>query len=60
MAPIVATRIAINMGIFDFVHNSHHEEFKGDEIASHVGGDPLLVCTKRPVAFIYPEQITAD
>ncbi|KAJ6131260.1 hypothetical protein N7523_001720 [Penicillium sp. IBT 18751x] len=41
--PIVATRIAIDMGIFDFVCNSHQEDFKGDEIASHVGGDPLLV-----------------
>ncbi|KAJ5131984.1 hypothetical protein N7448_006142 [Penicillium atrosanguineum] len=43
MTPIVATRIAINLGIFDFVHDSLKEEFKGDEIVSHAGGDPLLV-----------------
>ncbi|KAJ5953103.1 uncharacterized protein N7479_011516 [Penicillium vulpinum] len=44
ISPIVAARVAINLGIFDFVHNSGKEEFTSDEIASHTGGDPLLIC----------------
>ncbi|KAJ5371545.1 hypothetical protein N7517_003551 [Penicillium concentricum] len=42
--PIVAARVAIDIGIFDFVLNSLKEEFTSDEIASHTGGDTLLVC----------------
>ncbi|KAJ5190068.1 hypothetical protein N7491_007891 [Penicillium cf. griseofulvum] len=41
--PIVAARIAIDLGVFDFIHNSPKEEFTSDEIESHAGGDPLLV-----------------
>ncbi|KAJ5775867.1 uncharacterized protein N7511_000878 [Penicillium nucicola] len=43
MTPVVATRIAIDMDIFNYVHNSPKDEFEGCEIASHVDGDPLLV-----------------
>jgi hypothetical protein len=44
MTPIVAVRIAIDMNIFNFVHNSPKDEFEGWEITSQVGGDSLLVC----------------
>ncbi|KAJ5798636.1 uncharacterized protein N7503_007932 [Penicillium pulvis] len=43
MTPVVATRIAIDMGIFDFVHNSPKDEFGAHEIASQIRGDSLLV-----------------
>lgn len=60
MTPIVAARIAINMGIFDFVHHSPKEEFESDEIASHAGGDPLLVCTRTKVPFLCLQPLTAN
>ncbi|CAI7637170.1 unnamed protein product [Penicillium glandicola] len=44
ITPIVAVRIAIDMGIFDFVHHSPKKEFNSDEIATRAGADPLLVC----------------
>ncbi|KAL5355885.1 S-adenosyl-L-methionine-dependent methyltransferase [Aspergillus floccosus] len=44
MTPMVAVRIAIDLGIFDFVRSTPRDEFTSDEIVSHAGADPLLVC----------------
>ncbi|KAJ5888977.1 hypothetical protein N7495_009018 [Penicillium taxi] len=44
MTPIVATRIAIDLRIFDYVQHSPKTEFKRDDITSFAGGDPLLIC----------------
>ncbi|GKZ71677.1 hypothetical protein AnigIFM50267_007719 [Aspergillus niger] len=44
MTPIVAARIAIDLGIFDLVHSTPKDEFTNDDFISHTGADPLLVC----------------
>jgi hypothetical protein len=36
-------KIAIDMGIFDFVCKSEKDEFTADEIASATGADTVLV-----------------
>ncbi|KAL4745597.1 hypothetical protein BDW72DRAFT_208059 [Aspergillus terricola var. indicus] len=38
-----ATKIALNMGIFDFVCSSDKDEFTAAEIALHTRADPVLV-----------------
>lgn len=43
MTPVAAVRIAIDIGIFDFVHRSSKEDFTGDELATAANADPLLV-----------------
>ncbi|OJJ76883.1 hypothetical protein ASPBRDRAFT_140247 [Aspergillus brasiliensis CBS 101740] len=44
MTPIVAVRIAIDLGIFDLVHSTPKDEFTNDDFISHTRADPLLVC----------------
>ncbi|KAB8209891.1 S-adenosyl-L-methionine-dependent methyltransferase [Aspergillus parasiticus] len=44
MTPMVAARIAIDLGIFDLVHSTPKDEFTNDDFISHTGADPLLLC----------------
>lgn len=43
MTPVGAVRVAIDMGIFDFVHRASKEDFTDKELAASAKADPLLV-----------------